>query len=308
MTLTSWDFIADLRNCVVVFILLGFLVQKEIAFGCDSVLVVYPDIFDNPRAAARFGGSNTSTPVLAKLVYVAGTAPSCGLREFIRTASWLGAASHLGNRGGGIAVTDQQSQLLRLRKICTMSLNGKVNVSRWIDVPSASLQAQSPGFETLTLGVEPGLRAPKGVRTASSCDEEGSSGPAAGEVNCAGPRAASMHGAQKRRDRVATASTTPRFGVWDPCENLGSNPMTGTSPRPEWQDGSPGISEDAVNDPNFSAWLTPTGCLSTVQMFVKDGVKQQMHLAKQGSSTRSDLNPPSPKVGHPLPPGNVYDN
>ena len=32
-------------------------------------------------------------------------------------------------------------------------------------------------------------------------------GPADGEVNCAGPRAASMHGAQREWGRVATGST-----------------------------------------------------------------------------------------------------
>ena len=37
-----------------------------------------------------------------------------------------------------------------------------------------------------------------------------------GEVNSAGPRAASVFGAQKERGRVASASTTPRFGVEDP--------------------------------------------------------------------------------------------
>ena len=66
-----------------------------------------------------------------------------------------------------------------------------------------------------------------GLRT--SFDKEGTSGPADWEVISAGPRAASMHGAQKGRGRVATASATPRFGRWDPCENPGLQPNSWNS-------------------------------------------------------------------------------
>ena len=80
------------------------------------------------------------------------------------------------------------------------------------------------------LGVEPSLEASSeavfGVCPASICSspglrtsfEEGASGPAVGEVNSAGPRTAGIRGAQMERGRTATASPTPRFGVWDPCE------------------------------------------------------------------------------------------
>ena len=33
---------------------------------------------------------------------------------------------------------------------------------------------------------------------------------------------------KNKESRVASASATPRFGLWDPCESAGSNPMTGT--------------------------------------------------------------------------------
>ena len=69
-------------------------------------------------------GSNPSTPAWTKLVNVAGTAPSCGEREFIRThigVSWLsGAALHLGRRWKW-KNCDRPAELVH---------------PRWIDLPS----------------------------------------------------------------------------------------------------------------------------------------------------------------------------
>ena len=69
----------------------------------------------------------------------------------------------------------------------------------------------------------------------------------------------SEHTEREGRRRVASASPTPRSGLWDPCETPGSNPTTGTS--------APTVStarcwsrscEDWINDPHVLV-LTPTG-------------------------------------------------